>query len=304
MFLFTVIFLIALLVQGHQELQGYDNWESYLASCAAGFLLYPVSLVLQALAWTLIISRLGQLKGGWSDIEAFVYTHLMRRIPGAIWHIAGRGAIYHTRGIGVKVALAASVIEWLLLLFTAALIYLALILSTTTLWLLSLLTTVLLITGALWLLDRCALDNLPRWLPVSIRKQLTGISSFQRPQRLEVVLCIGLYAGAYLVGGAILFLLTVGVAPSAQLSFADTVRIWALTGGISFLVSIIVPAGMGIRELTLTGLMTPAVPIIPALLIAILLRLLFVLCDLVWGGLIWAVARVLAHGNPTKQNTR
>jgi hypothetical protein len=73
------------------------------------------------------------------------------------------------------------------------------------------------------------------------------------------------------------------------------VRIWAEAGGIGFLTSFLVPAGMGIRELALTALLSPYVPPVGGLLIAVLMRVLFVAGDLVWGGMMLLVARRLGR---------
>ena len=293
--LFTIGFLVALLIHGREELRQFDDWHAYLTVCGHGFLLYPISLSVQALTWSMMITRLGQVDGGWRDIEVYAYTHLMRRMPGALWYLAGRTVIYRERGIGASVTLAASGLEWLLLLVAAVFIYGSLSLSNLGSWLLGFVTPLLLVAVSLWGLRFLCSAQGRRWLPGFVRQWLGNFSATAVPQRGELVLWVGLYATAYAVGGLILFLLIRGVAPTASTTLSDAIRIWALAGGVSFLTSMIVPAGMGIRELTLTALLAPDVPAVGALLIALLLRMLFIASDLVWGGLMWAIARVLGR---------
>ena len=73
---------------------------------------------------------------------------------------------------------------------------------------------------------------------------------------------------------------------------AEAARIWALTGGIGSLLSVVVPAGLGVRELTLTVLLSPPMSVAEAIVVAILLRILYVGGSLVWGGLLLALARL------------
>jgi len=68
-FLCTVAFLAFLLLRSTEELRELDDWPTYLGFCAKGFLLYPVSLIVQALIWRMMIVRLGQVAGGWWDID-------------------------------------------------------------------------------------------------------------------------------------------------------------------------------------------------------------------------------------------
>ena len=153
----------------------------------------------------------------------------------------------------------------------------------------------LLVVGGLWGLKALWSTQERRWLPGFIRQRLGDLSVIAMPRGRELVLWVGLYTIAYIIGGLILFLLVRGVAPESSVTLTDAIRIWALAGGVGFLTSMIVPAGLGIRELTLTALLAPDVPIVGALLIALLLRMLFITSDLVWGGLMWAIGRVLGH---------
>ncbi len=292
-FLCTVAFLAFLLLRSTEELRELDDWPTYLGFCAKGFLLYPVSLIVQALIWRMMIVRLGQMAGGWWDIEIYAYSSLMRHLPGAIWYLAGRATMYHTRGVGASVALMASGLEWFLLLAAAVLVYSTLSLTGSGVLLISLvLLSVLIVATALGLRQALlASARLP--LPGFVRRRLTALAAAPVPGAADLTLWLSLYVLAYFIGGWILLLLVRGVAPEVAMDLGTAARIWALTGGIGFLLAAIVPAGLGVRELTLAMLLSPTISMTGAIVVAILLRALFVAGSLVWGGALWAVARLI-----------
>jgi hypothetical protein len=303
--LFTVAFMVFLLIQGREELRQFDDWRAtwraYLAACAQGFLLYPLSLIVQAWIWGMMIARLGQLSGGWRDVEIYAYTHLMRRLPGAVWYLAGRTVIYREWGIGARVTLAASGLEWLLLIAAAASLGGALSLSGPGSWLLGSGLLALFVLAISWGLRTLPSVRGQRWVPQFARNGLAKLSTTAMPRNRDLALWVILYAVAYIVGGSILFLLLQGVAPDAGITLRNAIRIWALAGGLGFLITMFVPIGVGIPELTLTALLVPYMPLVGALLIAVLLRMLFIVSDLVWGGLMWALARLMGRRRPGEE---
>lgn len=290
---FTIGFLIVLLIHGREELAQFDDWRAYLTVCGQGFLLYPLSLTVQAWVWGMMIARLGQVSISWRDAEIFAYTHLMRRLPGAVWYLAGRTMIYRERGIRASVTLAASGLEFVLLVLVAVALSAALSLSSHGGWLLvsaALILIVLVIPQGLTALS-AASDQ--RWIPEFARKWLAKLSGEVMPKSWDLALWVAAYLMSYVVGGLILFLLARSIAPESDVTVTNAVRIWALAVGVAFLTSAVSPAGLGIRELTLTALLSPYMPTLGAVLVAVLLRMLFIVSDLVWGGFMWLTARLL-----------
>jgi len=291
----TIGVFVFLVVKSRQELSRYSNWQDYLPACGQSLLLYPLSLVAQAWAWGTMIARLGRVTSGWHDLEIYAYSHLMRRLPGAMWYLAGRTASYRERGIGAGVTLAASGLEWLLLLFVAAALSFGLSLKGHFSWLVSLAALALLVLALSCGLQALASGQERTWLPGFARRWLANLSAAAIPRRTDLALWTAIYTLAYAVGGLILYLLTRRIFPESDLNVLRAISIWSLAGGIGALTSMIIPAGMGIRELTLTALLTPGVPLSGALLIAAVLRLLFIVADLLWGGLMWGLAHILAR---------
>ena len=291
----TVAFLVFILLRSTDELRELDDWPTYLGVCARGFLLYPISLVVQALIWRLIIVRLGQMAGGWWDIEIYAYSSLMRHLPGMIWYLAGRATMYHTRGVEASLTLMASGLEWVLLLVAAVLVYGVLSLTGSGMLLLSIVLLSVLIVGTAMGLRQALLTSARLPLPGFVRRRMAALATVPVPGVTDLTLWLSLYVLTYFVAGWILFLLVRGVAPEVGIGLGAAIKIWALTGGIGSLLSAIVPAGLGVRELTLTVLLSPPMSMAGAIVVAILLRMLYVGGSLVWGGMLWAIARLIGR---------
>ena len=282
-----------MLLRSTDELRELDDWPTYLGVCAKGFLLYPISLIVQALIWRMMIMRLGQITGGWWDIEIYAYSSLMRHLPGMIWYLAGRATMYHTRGIGASVALMASGLEWVLLLAAAVLIYITLSLTDSGVLLISIVLLSALIVGTALGLRHVLLASTKLPVPGFVRRWLMALATVPVPGAADLTLWLSLYVLAYFIGGWILLLLVRGVAPEVTIWLGAATKIWALTGGIGFLLSAIVPAGLGVRELTLTVLLSPTMSMARAIVVAILLRTLVIGGSFVWDGMLWAIARLI-----------
>ena len=289
----TIAFLVFILLRNIDEVREFDDCSTYLGICAKGFFLHPVSLITQALTWRFIIMRLGRMAGSWGDIEIYSYSYLMRHLPGMIWYLAGRAAMYRRRGIRASVALVASGLEWFLLLVAALLVYATLTITGPDVSLTSIILLAALIAATALGLRQAfsAGSRLP--VPDSVRRRLAALATAPIPGCTDLVLWLSLYALAYFIGGWMLVLLVNGVAPEVTLGLGTATRIWALTGGIGSLLSAIVPAGLGIRELTLAVLLSPAMSRTGAVLVAILLRMAIIAGDLVWANALYAVARLM-----------
>jgi hypothetical protein len=103
------------------------------------------------------------------------------------------------------------------------------------------------------------------------------------------------YAGSWFLGGLILYLLMTGVETSS-LSVTESTAIWAISGGVSMLM-IILPSGLGIREVSLALLLQPYASLSIAILVALLIRLTFSVADVLWGAVGWLVSRGIIQMN-------
>lgn len=290
----SIIFLLALLIRECDKLQALVSWRIYLNACIYGFAIYPFSLVLQALTWGMIIAKFGQVKNGWRDIEIYAYTYLMRHLPGAMWYLAGRAVTYYEQGVGTSVVLYASGLEWILLVATAWLVYIVYRGICYNLW--SLLAFLAIFSLCL-IPVRSVVRKIKKWEHLTTARHWLGNLSWvlSGVAYKELIFWGGLYAICYIIGGIILFLLSKAVVPTTHMTIMNAIGTWALTAGISFPASTIVPLGIGVREFTLTMLFPSDISVVEGMTIALLMRVLFLTSDLVWGGIIWGIARHAWH---------
>jgi hypothetical protein len=295
--LFTFGFLAILLFHSREELNQFTDWQAYLGACIIGFLLYPLSLLLHSWIWTRMIGRLSRSTRGWWDIEIYAYTHLMRRLPGALWYLGARSLMYHERGIKANITLVASGLEWLYMLGGGVLVYGLVSLSGVSAWLLGLAAA-----GGLLILGHQAprlIRFLAHWqsMPAPLQRWFRRLGDVALPTGEDLVLWLGAYVLTYGIAGAILFILLRSVASGALVGYGQATGVWGLTSSAGTLTVGLIPAGLGVRELTITALLSPQVPVVASVFVAVLIRLLFLAGDLVWGGLLWAVAHIAARSS-------
>jgi hypothetical protein len=97
----------------------------------------------------------------------------------------------------------------------------------------------------------------------------------------DSALLVGLYAVVWALGGMILFAITKAVYPLPWDTFPGILGAWSLSGVIAS-ISTFTPSGFGLREITLSILLTPFMPAGMSVVIALVTRVFLSLCELVW----------------------
>ena len=269
-YLLTVIGL--LYVVGLLIISGFNinqiRWQDYWQPVITAIGLYVLSLILQYYVWSRMISFHHSVS--WIDVVIYSRVLLMRRLPGGIWHWVDRTVMYSgTTNLPTQVIMLANFLEWALLILVAVGIVSYALEMAPYLRLAILLITTVLSVGFAY-----------NWQPSkrSIFARLT-----------ESVSWVSVYLASWIIGGLIVLLFvrptqaSEGINPN-YITLAESTWLWAISGGISLLM-IIIPAGLGIREITLTWLLQPYLSIQGALLVAILIRFTFILADIFWGTL-------------------
>ena len=141
--------------------------------------------------------RLGQMAGGWWDIEIYAYSSLMRHLPGMIWYLAGRTTMYHTRGVEASLTLMASGLEWVLLVAAAVLVYSTFALTGSGALLVSIVLLSALIVGTALGLRQALLASTRLPLPGFVRRRLTALATASIPGVADLTLWLSLYVLAF-----------------------------------------------------------------------------------------------------------
>ncbi len=266
----------------------------FFEAWAISFGAYGTSFILQALAWCLLIGAMGKFTFGWKDLEIYASSNVVRRTPGAIWYLIERVERYGKKGMSAKTTLAASGIEWLLLVIASALVYFLVSLNKIglPLHLTASISFLLLLAFAIVSSRRRKQYAIGEVKSNSDRTKMRQLASLA-PELLTVLL---IYGFCYALGGVIINQLVRSSGTANLFRISDAIQLWALTGGIAFISSAIIPLNLGLREFTLSALLLPIVPLEIAVTIAAEVRLIFILADAVFSlGLLFLARRILAR---------
>ena len=268
----SVIYLAALLFINWGQFSTIP-WEHFWKAGLISLFLYLFSQIPQLAIWLRMMTF--HHKVGWNDFKIFFQSMLLRRIPGGVWHWVGRISLYSgTTEITPKTVLYANFLEWsLIILVAVGIVFLGEPVSDK--------IGIFSIFGAIgaW---SAAVAFAYKWFPSKVLK---------KARILESISWLLVYAIAWLMGGLIIYVFSQSDA-GYSITFWDALWVWAVAGGISWVI-IIIPSGLGVREITLMTLLNPYIGTSQALVIAVGIRLVFLVADFVWGGLGWLIGHWL-----------
>ncbi len=218
--------------------------------------LYLLSSIIQLLNWVLILKN--NLKDIHNDIHIYYLSILMQRLPGGFWQWVGRVNMYnHSTDISSSKTMSASIYERILLIISGVGCFLFFIAP----WA-GILASILFYCLMLFL-RKANQDNKLRFCLLPIIHYLS-------------------YFICWLLGGIVLANIVQAIDLVQIFSLTKAFYVWSITGVIT-LIFFFLPGGLGIRELSLTTLMTPELTIPQAILAALSLRMFFLLMDIILG---------------------
>ena len=273
----SLVLMFGILWSSATQLQSLE-WKRFIVPSLIGIGIYGISLIMQAWLWIVLVSNMTGVPWSWWDVKVYITTHFMRRIPGAPWYMAGRALMYREQGRSGGAALAASLVEWVGVLITAAMWF------SIAQWGVSGLIGSLAIIGV-------GLIVWPRVKKLRFLPQ--RLKPFAELRRRWISIAIAVYLFVWLLGGLMLYLLIASAQPNSNLNFIQVVSLWALGSGLSLL-TVMAPAGLGVREISITILFQPYLGTAVALIVALLMRLLFTIGDFVWGGILWLTSKIFS----------
>jgi glycosyltransferase 2 family protein len=239
------------------------NWQQVLPMLRHIRPIYLVPAVLLTLAMQLLMPEGWRLSLRWSGSELgsrdafriYYRSSIFRYVPGSLWYLPTRAILAQKQGVPLRAFTAASVMELVLLLGVATVLAGGALAA----W-----------SGRAWLLGISALSLLgfavllvnPAWLRRVVR------ADNESTARLVIVQALLVYVGIWLVYGASLYALLLGFQVIDAFSLQQAAYVLAanaaawLAGFLSLL-----PAGIGIREVSLVALFSSVAA--AALLLAI-----------------------------------
>ena len=97
--LFAVATIGGLLYANWDTLRGFE-WRIRPAPLLLSFPVYGLALALAALAWARIMRALGSSVALSEHVRVYYVTNLARRLPGVLWYVVGRVALYEVMRFG------------------------------------------------------------------------------------------------------------------------------------------------------------------------------------------------------------
>ena len=266
---------------------GYKAWTSWEALKAyqwqiryiyliPSFLLFLVQLAAATLGWQSIMSRLVTPVSFRSHLKVYGYTNLMRRIPaGAVWMIAGRAYSYKEQNIAVRASFLGSLMELVIIILTG------LPLAALAGWGIGVLSPTVGITaaGSILALGLILLH------PAVLRRLFRLVRHELPPSRLtyrHTLTWALIYALTWAISGAAFFVVACLFAELGWKSLLPLTGVWILSNLISYL-TLFSPSGLGIKETSLAFLLGLSLPDPLPLIIALAIRLLWTVYDVIVG---------------------
>jgi uncharacterized membrane protein YbhN (UPF0104 family) len=272
----------------------YRNWSEFQTF---SWQLDPVPLAgataalvaaygLNVLAWVLISGAFGSDVGFWKDVEIYSFSTVVRRLPGAIWQLAGRTYLYRQAKATLAVPLWGSLWEWVVqlssgMLLTALMLVLSPHLRTEfpggAWWL------VLLVPVGWFVLRPQDVVSLAKLVSPRVKDQSNLTVR-------NVSLWLGVYVLSWALGGAILYFLLNALSPQDWAQLPICVGLVAASGVLAVLAAFL-PGGLGLREISLVLLLGLYVPSPVAVAGGLLLRLWLLLGEALIALLVFLVSR-------------
>ena len=275
----AAIVLLSLILLGYFV---YRNWATLTAyhwrfdpaQLALTVLLHLCAFFIAIWAWHSIIKRLAGASDLRLNARIYCYSAVARRLPGIAWDIATRVVMYDQAGVSKAVAGVASLLEFLLINLAGVVFYVAL--TPLTLSYTELSTWPLVSALALGL----ALTH-PRLVTYVVRK----VKKHAMPVSLryrDTVQWLLIYILSWSIGGLLLYATVRSIYDALSPAYAlQVIADWTLVGVITSFMNF-VPMGLGLKEVTLTVLMSRYMPEYIAVAAAIFMRLLMTAYSILW----------------------
>lgn len=271
--LVVLVGLGAMLYDSRELLLSYP-WRVYPVPLATSFLTYSFALGLAIWAWGMMVNSVVGKAGWLKHARIYCLSNLGRRLPGLFWDVVGRVIMYQREGLPRVLVTVVSGLEFVLLLLSGIVV--------------TLLTWPLLASsrfGNPWWLLLGLISGLvaihPTIIKLALRKLSKEATVASDVRYRDVVMWLTIYAVIWGIGGIILFSMIATIYPVSVTLLPGIIGVWSLSGVVS-MVATFSPSGLGIRELTLSMLLSLFIPAGVAVVVAILARLLLTLYEVLW----------------------
>jgi glycosyltransferase 2 family protein len=220
----------------------------------------------------MIMQQLGVRIGFREHFKIYCLTRIAGRIPGAPWHLVGRAVLYKRLEVSNSVMGVATGLEMLLVVVSGLLsgILVWFVLPPTTqmqfIWLGPILFIGVILTH-------------PTFIQRILKKLGQGEVGVHLRYR-DILLVLVVFVVGWAAGGIVLYLAILALYPLSLTQLPAVIGAWGISGAVSLLV-FFSPTAFGIKEITLSLILSLLVPGGLAILVTILMRLFLTAAEFV-----------------------
>lgn len=274
--IFATLSILGILVyQGRESLLTYD-WQVNWVAILLAFGILIATFIIVTYTWIAEMRALGSTLPTQVHLNHYIVSHLIRRLPGTIWYIAGRSYLYRQQGESARLVAVVSSLELVLLTIAAAIVALLLWgagfqqLPGGSHWM---------IVGMIGVGLLLVQPRISRWFLRRVGKVDTPMLHYR-----QIIPWLFSYIIAWLGSGLIFYLIAYAFTGLGSEHMLYTIGAWALVGALSVVVFFL-PSNFGFTEIGLTVLMSAVMPIPVAAALTLIARMVLTVFDLLVVGL-------------------
>jgi len=269
----SLLFLSAVLIQSWPQITPYLR-RMDIRLLAAGQLCTIVALLLGGVMWSLIQAAF-DLGFSWREgIALHLVSGITKYIPGYAWQYVSKAYLSQKRGASLKRITVAMLTEFVLLLTGGV------ITATPWGWLVLRFWHPLSLVLPSWgwpIVGTTALLVIATWNSMAAR---WGAGDHCQVRQGGLWAALGAAIGGWMALAAAAWLMSRALYPISADDFPQHV-VALVVSGIAGLLAIVVPSGLGVREMTLALLLQGVLPLTIGIVVSILVRLSIVLGELI-----------------------
>lgn len=235
---------------------------------------------LGAVGWHILVYKTTHINALRHNLKVWWSSNLTRRLPGGIWYIASRTAMYDTHQVSKRSISATSVLELVVILTSGAMV----VLITSPFWVITRENNLLEYDWLLWLLIPCGLAFMhPKalaWMWRKINKDQT--IKLPTYKWYETVGILAFYCIIWFLSGPMLYSLINLIYPLSATFIPSLIGMWALANIVAT-ISAFTIGGLGMREVSLAVLLSLILPAPVAIVIVILIRIFLLTGETIFG---------------------
>lgn len=240
---------------------------------------HSLALGVTFLVWHSMIVRLGCFDDLRLNFRFYYVSALAKRIPTAFWYVGGRLVLYRQVGIAASTVLNCIFLENVIIGIAGVFTFLAFLPLYSRFLRVGVIPFALAgIVGVVGLLARPQVFvDVTNWILKRFGKQVLD----RTPARKDILLWGGLYILPWIFAGFSLYCATRAFSDNIGLGSADALGISTLAMLVALL-STILPAGFGLKELTSSVLLSYWMPLSSAVVISVAYRLIQTVNEILW----------------------